>query len=112
SGDLAVIDHPSVVHPAVRRVTTSPLFGAIHCMAEDDRGRLYLGREASVDRLDPASGRIESFREADGFVPSAVWTCLRDDQGRFWFATANGLSRFDPSEERHVPSPAVRVSAV
>ena len=41
-------------------------------MVEDRWGRLYVGTQSGVDRLDPASGRIKHYSTADGLAQNEV----------------------------------------
>ncbi len=86
--------------------------GRVDCFTEDKRGRIYIGGESGVDRLEPGSGRVDSFAETDGFVGGAVQACLRDRANRLWFASPNGLTRFDPAQEAPARAPNTWLSAV
>jgi ligand-binding sensor domain-containing protein/signal transduction histidine kinase len=84
----------------------------IRCITEDAWGRIYLGGRKGIDRLDPATGRIERFTTADGLQDNVVDTALRDSAGALWFGTRRGLSRLVPAPEPPSMPPAAWITAV
>lgn len=59
-------------------------------------GIVWIGTSGGgLDRLDPVSGKVAVFGEAEG-VPGVVYGILPDDEQRLWLTTARGLIRFDP----------------
>ncbi len=75
-------------------------------IVEDKWGRLYIGTDHSLDRLDPATGRIRHFTTADGLANNQVISSFRDSQGALWFSANTGLSRLIP-EPDHPRRPPV-----
>jgi signal transduction histidine kinase len=84
----------------------------VSCLTEDDWGRLYLGSGRGVDRLDPESGRVIHYREADGLDVGDVEAALRDRQGRLWFGGPRGLSRLVPGPDRPRAPPPIQITGL
>ena len=64
-------------------------------MARD--GRVWLaGGTGIVERLDPATGRLEAFPELTRKQPiRRLWSVLEHRDGRLWLGHVHGLSRYD-----------------
>jgi signal transduction histidine kinase len=82
----------------------------VRTIVEDNWGRLYLGVEQGVDRLDPATGHIKHFTTADGLANNQVFTSFRDRLGALWFGTNTGISRHVPQPEQPHPPPVVLIN--
>ncbi len=81
-------------------------------LAEDRWGRIYVGTERGLDRIDPAAGGVQHFTSDDGLAPGVVECAFPEDGGALWFGSGEGLSRLDPAPpERGLP-PAVRITRV
>jgi ligand-binding sensor domain-containing protein/two-component sensor histidine kinase len=81
-------------------------------LADDAFHRVYIGTSRGLDRLEPATGRMEHFTTADGLAPGLFRAALRDHQGTIWFGMTGGLSRFTPTASRPEPPPPVLISGV
>jgi sugar lactone lactonase YvrE len=115
-GGLVRIDDPSAEHPYFVVYTTKQGLSSndVRAITEDHRGRIYFWTGRGVDRLQPDTGAIRHYTEADGLVPSGsdhnVAFC--DRHGRLWFGLT-GLSRLDPEPDRpDALSPPVRITRV
>ncbi len=66
-------------------------------MAPTRDGRVWLvGSSAVVDRLDPATGRIDAVLDTSPVIPNArLWSVLERDDGSLWLGHSRGLSRYD-----------------
>jgi signal transduction histidine kinase/ligand-binding sensor domain-containing protein/CheY-like chemotaxis protein/HPt (histidine-containing phosphotransfer) domain-containing protein len=79
----------------------------VRVISEDHTGALWIGTlHGGVDRLEPGTGRVTSFRH-DAANPRSlshdrVTAILEDDAQRLWVATADGLNLFDRSSEAFV----------
>ena len=79
----------------------------VRVISEDHTGALWIGTlHGGLDRLEPGSGRVTSFRH-DRANPRSlshdrVTAILEDDAQRLWVATADGLNLFDRSGEGFV----------
>jgi len=63
-------------------------------------GSIYIGTNNGLNRYFPATKRIFSYTERNGFTgietkPNAVF---KDPEGDLWFGTANGATHLKPSE--------------
>ena len=74
-------------------------------LAEDERGGVWVGTYAGIDRWDPETDRFAPFRAANGegsdWTPS-VTSQLAMGRDRMWAATFDGLLSIDPQTERYV----------
>lgn len=104
---VVVTREPEAAQPQFRDYGTADGLAsdAVWGLAEDERGRIYLGTGRGLDQLDPASGRVRHFGVADGLAGDVVNCCLRDREGRIWAATSGGVSRLDPRSEPAAPAP-------
>ena len=61
-------------------------------------GRVWLvGAGPMIDRLDPASGKVEHFLDTSASLPGArLWSVLERRDGSLWLGHSQGLSRLDP----------------
>jgi len=115
SGLVRIAD-PTADHPRPITYTTRQGLSSndVRAIAEDHRGGIYFWTGRGVDRLQPETGAIRHYTEADGLVASGsdhnVAFC--DRQGRLWFGLY-GLSRLDPGpDESGSTPPLVRITHV
>jgi ligand-binding sensor domain-containing protein/two-component sensor histidine kinase len=108
---LVRIDDPAAEHlaPQIYSTANGLTSGIIRSIAADNFRRLYLGTSRSVDRFDPATGRIKRYTNADGLAADESQVAYRDRQGALWFGTWNGLSRLIPEPERPASPPPVMI---
>jgi signal transduction histidine kinase len=81
-------------------------------LAEDRRGRIYVGTGRGVDRLEPETDRIRRYSTADGLVSNSAITAYTDRDGSLWFGTLHGLSRLKPGGEPRPSPPTVFIEAL
>ncbi len=69
--------------------------GKVFCVMAARNGALWTGyqRGAGVSRL--AGGQWTHFDRKDGLCDDRVWSILEGRPGVMWFATANGVARYD-----------------
>lgn len=72
----------------------------VRAIFQDRSGYLWIGtRAGGLDRLDPASSRIEVFRHSardpSSLSNDQVWSILQDRAGRLWIGTQDGLDLLD-----------------
>jgi ligand-binding sensor domain-containing protein/two-component sensor histidine kinase len=113
-GGLARIDDPAAEHPVIVMYTTVEGLSSnwVWGITEDSWGRLYIGTDHGLARLDPATGRIRHFTTADGLANNQVKVCFRDSQGALWFGAHTGLSRFIPEPDQPRPPPVVLINGL
>jgi signal transduction histidine kinase/ligand-binding sensor domain-containing protein len=111
---LAVTEDPTASRPTWRRIGTSDgLAGeAVLSLAEDHLGRIYAGTFKGLDRLDPATGRIEHFDTSSGLVNNMVGGAVAAPDGDLWFSTTGGVNRYRPTEAAGRIPPAVFIDRV
>lgn len=93
--------------PRIERLTMVDglLSDAIFALAEDRRGRIWIGTGRGVQILDPDNGRLRRMTTAHGLAGDRIHHLHLDRRGRMWVATATGLSRVDLSDEGSMPMP-------
>src|SRR5262249_44352309 len=111
-GGLARIDDPAAERPAAITYTVAEGLSSnrVRSIVEDNWGRLYIGTDFSLDRLDPATGRVRHFTTADGLANNQVNSGFRHSQGALWFGTHAGLSRLIPEPDHPQPPPTALIS--
>jgi signal transduction histidine kinase len=113
SSGLARVDKPEAERPEFKVYTVHSGLSSdnVHCVAEDLSGRIYLCTGRGIDQLDPESGRVRHYTEADGLpFPGTARVAYRDRHGILWFG-GNGLSRFVPQPEASTARrPAIRIT--
>jgi ligand-binding sensor domain-containing protein/two-component sensor histidine kinase len=111
---LARLDDPSAEHPAIVPYTVANGLSSnkAQSITEDSWGRLYIGTDRSLDRLDPATGRIRHFTTADGLANNHVIGGFRDSHGTLWFTTDIGLSRYIPEPDYPQPPPVILINGL
>jgi signal transduction histidine kinase len=111
---LIRIDDPTAERPRFTVYTRAEGLSSneVWCITEDRFHRIYAGTGRGLDRLDPATRRIEHFTQADGLAGGIVTAAHRDRQGRLWFVTSQGVSRFDPLPAREPSAPAIMISGL
>jgi len=75
---------------------------SIMAITQDARGLIWLGTQAGLDRLDPATGRIErqalqQSSKAASRTNFQVDALLADPHGELWVGTNDGLVRISPA---------------
>ncbi|MDQ1090535.1 two-component regulator propeller domain-containing protein [Siphonobacter sp. SORGH_AS_1065] len=71
----------------------------INCVAEDAKGRIWIGTYyGGFCLLNPDGKSVTTFTEKDGLANDNVLGILEDDQHYLWLSTENGLSRFNPEQ--------------
>jgi streptogramin lyase/two-component sensor histidine kinase len=84
----------------------------VHCLTEDQWGRIYAGTGLGVDRLEPTTGRVKHYTAADGLARGAMNVAARDRQGALWFGTLLGLSRLIAESDRPASPPPVFITGL
>ncbi len=113
-GGVGRVDHPDRWPPQVRSYTTRDHLSSdnIWSFTEDRWGRIYIGTEHGLDRLDPTTGFVQTFTTDDGLVGGVIEESLEDDRGDLWFGSVQGLSRLVPLPPRRRNPPPIRIARV
>jgi ligand-binding sensor domain-containing protein/two-component sensor histidine kinase len=95
---LALMDNPTSERPRFFKYALKSGLSSdeVWCVAEDAAGRIYAGTAKGVDRIDMDTSRIRHFTIDEGLPRGRVQEALADSRGRLWFASDNGVSRFEP----------------
>jgi diguanylate cyclase (GGDEF)-like protein len=72
---------------------------SIFALLEDRRASLWIGTQTGLDRLDPATGRIQHI-VLEPRRPTCVHGLAQDSRGILWIATENGLVQLNPTTGR------------
>lgn len=108
------VDDPAAETPVFTNISTNEglTSNQTNCIAEDNLGHIYIGTGRGINRLDPRSGLIKSFTQADGLPTSVVQYCQRDSSGALWFASEKSLVKFIPQKENPLKPPPIFISGV
>lgn len=112
---IARIDSPEAAVPAFVPFTTAHgLSGnSTRCITEDRWGRIYAAGARGVDSFFPGMPlHVRHYSTADGLPRGVLNKAFRDRQGVLWFATSNGLARFEPQPDQPEPAPPIVISAL
>lgn len=112
SGGLGLVENPGSAQFRVRAYNTGNGLASntIHCIVEDNAGRIYAGTQKGVDRLNPKTGQVKHFSSADGLAHGRTTSALRDASGNLWFATTQGLSKLTPTPDQPPAIPSVFIT--
>jgi signal transduction histidine kinase/ligand-binding sensor domain-containing protein len=112
-GGLLRIDNPTEHHPTFRFYSTREGLSSneVRAITEDHFGQIYFWTGRAVDRLNPESGAIRHYTEADGLAATGADSNVAfcDRQGRLWFGY-DGLSRLDPEPDHPPQPPPIRIT--
>ncbi|HEY0050835.1 MAG TPA: ATP-binding protein, partial [Pyrinomonadaceae bacterium] len=72
---------------------------------EDNFGRIYVGTARGINRVEPETGRIKLYTQADGLPGSAVSRCARDEAGNLWFSQKFNLARLEVHADENFAPP-------
>ena len=113
-GGLIRIDRPSDERPGFVRYTTAQGLSSnqVTAVVEDTAGRIYAITGRGLDRLDPATGRIRTYRKGESLPVGELNAAIRDRAGDLWFSHSAGVIRFVPANDRPSTPPAVLISGI
>jgi ligand-binding sensor domain-containing protein/two-component sensor histidine kinase len=118
---LSRIDNPTSDRPQLMRYTTEEGLSSneIRCITEDRFGRIYVGTNHGVDRVDPTTThvvemepRVRHYTWADGLAKGTVQVAFRDRSGTLWFLTNDGISRFVPTPDPAPMPPPILITGL
>jgi signal transduction histidine kinase/ligand-binding sensor domain-containing protein len=111
-GGLIRIDRPSDERPAFFRYTTAQGLSSneVTAVVEDTAGRIYAATGRGLDRLDPATGQIKTYRRGESLPVGEIGAAIRDRAGVLWFSYSAGVIRIVPTDDAPPSPPAVLIS--
>lgn len=83
-----------------------------NCITEDVFGRIYVGTARGINRIEPVTGRIKIYSQADGLPGGIISRCASDKQGNLWFSQRFTIARLTPETEEKTSPPPIFISAV
>jgi ligand-binding sensor domain-containing protein/signal transduction histidine kinase/AraC-like DNA-binding protein len=70
------------------------------CMLDDDEGNLWLGTDGSgLNVLSKHTGKFKIYNGENWIKSAVIYGIIKDDLGKMWFSTNNGLFEFDPKSK-------------
>ena len=107
-------DNPTSDNPKFINISTAEGLSSnqANCVTEDAFGQIYIGTGRGVNRLNPASGNIKLYTQADGLPGSVVSLCRRDASGALWFVSRNSLVKFIPQIENPLHAPPIFIGGI
>lgn len=103
SADNRVIDGKFVHYTPDPTNSQSITEGAVHKIFEDSKGRLWIGTEGGLNRLDQDTEIFYRYKHEksnpNSIIHNSVQTAISEDSnGNLWIGTWGGLSRLDASD--------------
>jgi two-component sensor histidine kinase len=113
-GGLIRIDRPSDERPEIFRYTTAQGLSSneVTAVVEDAGGHIYAATGRGLDRLDPATGRIRTYRKGDSLPVGEFAAAIRDRAGVLWFSYSAGVVRIVPANDDPSSPAAVLISGI
>ncbi len=113
-GGLCLIASEDTDRPRFDRWTTAQGLASnnTRALADDDSGRVYVGTERGVDRIDPDTRAIRHYTTVDGLASNEVDVAWTARDGSVWFGTYSGLSRLVPDRDRGETPPPIWIYSV
>ena len=74
---------------------------------------MYFGARKGIARFNPQNGRTAIFTTEDGLIGTTQHNAVRDSSGVLWFASMNGLTRFDPAKaDENFNAPQILIRSI
>jgi len=72
----------------------------IICILDDDEGNLWLGTDGSgLNVLNKKTGKFKVYDDDNWIKSAVVYGIIKDNSGKMWFSTNNGVFEFDPKSK-------------
>jgi len=73
----------------------------VNLVIADDKGNIYIGTNKGLNKYIPDKKKMYIYTKHNGFtgIETLSNAVYHDSKGYFWFGTANGVTRLDPSCE-------------
>ncbi|HJR58702.1 MAG TPA: two-component regulator propeller domain-containing protein [Vicinamibacterales bacterium] len=113
-GGLIRIDRPSDERPEIVLYTTAQGLSSneVTAVVEDASGHIYAATGRGLDRLDPATGRIRTYRKGESLPIGEIGAAVRDRAGVLWLSHSAGVIRIVPANDLPSSPPGVVIGAV
>ncbi|MCX2575161.1 hybrid sensor histidine kinase/response regulator transcription factor [Pedobacter sandarakinus] len=70
------------------------------CILDDDEGNLWLGTDGSgLNVLNKKTGKFITYDQANWVKSAVIYGIVKDNTGKMWFSTNNGVFEFDPKSK-------------
>ena len=83
-----------------------------NCITEDNFGRIYVGTARGLSRIEPETGRIRLYTQADGLPGNSIGRCARDPEGNLWFSQKFTLARLRVERDEKSEPPPVFIGSL
>jgi len=72
-----------------------------------DQSTLWIGTNLGINVLDIETGEISTYGQDEGFYPLEpfIRAVEKDERGRMWIGTVEGLVKYDPRYDKKYPDP-------
>jgi two-component sensor histidine kinase len=84
----------------------------VTAVVEDTAGRIYAATGRGLDRLDPATGRIRTYRKGESLPIGEIGAAIRDREGALWASYSAGVIRIVPVDDPPSSSSEVFISGI
>jgi signal transduction histidine kinase len=107
-------DNPAEDEPryTVLNVSNGLSSNQANCITEDDFGRIYISTARGINRVEPATGRIRLYTQADGLPGNSIGRCARDRAGNLWFSQKFALARLIVQQDEQNSPPPVFIGSL
>lgn len=108
------VDNPNEDEPRFENLNVSNGLSSnqANCVTEDDFGRIYITTARGINRIEPETGRIKLYTQADGLPGSAVGRCARDEEGNLWFSQKFTLAKLNVRKDENVVPPPIFIGGL
>ncbi|MBX7173785.1 MAG: hypothetical protein K1X72_22635 [Pyrinomonadaceae bacterium] len=107
--DNFTADEPNFVQISVAEGLSS---SQANCLTEDNLGRIYIGTARGINRLEPKTGRIKIYSQADGLPGASISRCASDKEGNLWFSQRFTIAKLTPESDENSNPPPIFISAL
>ncbi|TCD08434.1 response regulator [Pedobacter frigidisoli] len=100
NGLIRMDEHNQLTQYAYSKKAGSISSNKIICMLDDDQGNLWLGTDGSgLNVLNKKTGKFKVYDDENWIKSAVVYGIIKDDAGKMWFSTNNGVFEFDPKSK-------------
>jgi methyl-accepting chemotaxis protein/ligand-binding sensor domain-containing protein len=75
----------------------------VYTITEDTKGNIWMGTQtAGISIYNPSTKSFKTINKSNGLPSNTIQGILEDDNHHFWISTTQGLSKYDPTENKIV----------